>query len=197
MRTLCAFSILVWLSKDPILQTRVCTSQSQSHTFYARLLVFDKSAASFCRCKLLWRSGECVLLPCFNTQPDIFAVMYCCVVALSLFSSDILTWSADGLCSVQWHITNFAKTLVWKQEYDVQLWRHKERTPNANDQHMPLNEPPHETIFCVRQWTETDGPPLCHIRECVKCDVIFEGNAYFWGEGFHLWTVPLDDFFEN
>jgi len=26
-----------------------------------------------------------------------------CVVALSLFSSDILTWSADSLYSVQWH----------------------------------------------------------------------------------------------
>jgi len=38
---------------------------------------------------------ECVLLPCFNTHPDIFAVMNCCVVTLSVFSSDILTWSAD------------------------------------------------------------------------------------------------------
>jgi len=27
-----------------------------------------------------------------------------CVVALSVFSSDILSWSADGLYSVQWHI---------------------------------------------------------------------------------------------
>jgi len=27
--------------------------------------------------------------------------MNCCVVALSLFSSDILTWSADSLYSVQ------------------------------------------------------------------------------------------------
>jgi len=38
--------------------------------------------------------------------------------------------------------TNFAKTLVWKHEYDVKLWRHKQRTPNTNDHHMPLNETP-------------------------------------------------------
>jgi len=36
---------------------------------------------------------------------------------------------------------NFAKTLVWKYEYDVKWWRHKERTPNTNDYHMPLKEP--------------------------------------------------------
>jgi len=36
-------------------------------------------------------------------QFDIFAVMNCCVVALTLFSSDIVTWSADSLDSVQWH----------------------------------------------------------------------------------------------
>jgi len=29
--------------------------------------------------------------------------------------------------------TKFAKTLVWKQDYDVILWRHKERTTNTND----------------------------------------------------------------
>ena len=41
----------------------------------------------------------CVLHPCFNAQPDNFAVMNCCVVTLSLFSSDILTWSPDSLFS--------------------------------------------------------------------------------------------------
>jgi len=39
--------------------------------------------------------------PVFETQPDIFAVMNCCVVALSLFSFDIVTWSADSFYSVQ------------------------------------------------------------------------------------------------
>jgi len=38
-----------------------------------------------------------VLLPCFNAQPDIFAVVNCCVVVLCLFFSDSLTWNADSL----------------------------------------------------------------------------------------------------
>jgi len=63
----------------------------------------DISAASFCCCKLLWRSDECVLPP-FSTRSQNFAVMNSCVAALSLFSSDILTWSADSVYSVQWHI---------------------------------------------------------------------------------------------
>jgi len=73
------------------------------------------------------------------TRSVIFcAVMDCRVVALSVFYSDILTWSADSLYSVifssmthklralrvteyAYYVTNFAKTLVWKQEYDIKL----------------------------------------------------------------------------
>jgi len=36
--------------------------------------------------------------------------------------------------------TNPAKTLVWKYDYDTKLWRHKQRTPNTNNHHMPMNE---------------------------------------------------------
>jgi len=44
--------------------------------------------------------------------------------------------------------TNFAKTLVWKHEYDVKLSRHKQRRPNTNDHHMLLNEnPSHESFL--------------------------------------------------
>jgi len=107
-----------------------------------------------------------VLLPCFD-QPDIFEVINCCVVVLTVFSSDILTWSADSLYSVQWHkkygecawknihimSTNFAKKLVWKHECDVKLWRHKQRIPNTNDHRMPPNETPMK-IFCVRRWMQ-------------------------------------------
>jgi len=50
---------------------------------------------------MLWHGDECVLLPCLNAQPDIFAVMNCCVVALSVFPSDILTWSADILVYIK------------------------------------------------------------------------------------------------
>ena len=39
------------------------------------------------------------------------------------------------------------KTFVWKHEYDVKLWLHKQRTPNTNDRHMPLNETPHEIFL--------------------------------------------------
>ena len=48
--------------------------------------------------------------------------------------------------------TNFAKTLVWKQDYDVILWRHKQHTPNTNDYPMPLNEATPMKSFCVRHW---------------------------------------------
>ena len=43
--------------------------------------------------------------------------------------------------------TNFARTVVWKHEYDVKLWRHKDREPQTNDHHMPLNETPHENFL--------------------------------------------------
>jgi len=42
-----------------------------------------------------------VLLPCFNAQPDIFAVMNCYVVALIVFSSYIRAWRADRLYSAR------------------------------------------------------------------------------------------------
>jgi len=51
--------------------------------------------------------------------------------------------------------TNFTKTLVWKTEYDFKLRRHKQRTPNTNDHHKPLNETPpwkfsaYATAHCV------------------------------------------------
>ena len=50
---------------------------------------------------MLWHSDECFLLPCLNAQPDSFAVINCCVVALSVFSSDIVTWGADILVYIQ------------------------------------------------------------------------------------------------
>jgi len=43
---------------------------------------------------------------CFHKFLLFFAIMNCCVVALSLFSSDIVTWSADSLYSVQSHKTS-------------------------------------------------------------------------------------------
>jgi len=87
------------------LSNRGVGQRVQPHTFYAPLHVFDKTLAQPHReivtCSGLVMSVFCVLLSCFNSQPDIFALVNCCVVALSLFSSDIITWSADSIYSVQ------------------------------------------------------------------------------------------------
>jgi len=73
----------------------------QRHTC-ARLLIFDKTSAqphfAVVNCS---DAVMRVLLRCFNMQPNIFAVMNCCVEALSLLSPDIVTWSAGNLDSVQ------------------------------------------------------------------------------------------------
>jgi len=53
--------------------------------------------------------------------------------------------------------TNFAKTLVWKYEYDVKLCRHKKRTPNTNGHHMPLNEISHENFLRTPLYTRNSG----------------------------------------
>jgi len=29
----------------------------------------------------------------------------------------------------------WSKTLVWKQDYDIKLWRQRQRTSNTNDHH--------------------------------------------------------------
>ena len=105
LRTLSAFSILVYFSKIRSCKPGWAPASPAAHLQSSTARIWrDLSAAWFCSCKLLWRSDECVSLPCFNAQPDIFAVMNCCVVALSLFFSDMLTWSADSLYSVQWNI---------------------------------------------------------------------------------------------
>jgi len=105
---------------------------------------------------------ECVLVPCFNAQPNIFAVMNCCVVALSLFSSDILTWSADSLYSVQ-KIKGSAcrrKCILCQQTSPKRWFGNMNMTSNCdvtNSGHQPHKWPPHATewkspmkIFCVR-----------------------------------------------
>ena len=103
--TLCAFSILVWFSKIRSLKPGSAPAGPAAHLQCSTARIWrDLSAVSFWSCKLLWRSGERVSLPYFNIQPDIFAVMNCCVVVLSLFSSDSLSWTADSLYSVQCHV---------------------------------------------------------------------------------------------
>ena len=49
---------------------------SQLHTFWSTAIRRGiRAALYFCNCEQRWRSTECVLLPCFNALPDIFAVM--------------------------------------------------------------------------------------------------------------------------
>jgi len=75
----------------------------QPHTDYAPLLVFDETSAQVdfaaVNIALTW---WWMFFTLFYAQSDIFAVMNCCAVALCVFLSDILTWSADNLYSVQW-----------------------------------------------------------------------------------------------
>jgi len=49
-----------------------------------------------------------------------------------------------------YYVNKLRQNVGLETEYDVKLWRHKQRTPNTNDHRMPLNEPPLMRIFCVR-----------------------------------------------
>ena len=69
---------------------------------YARLLVFDETSAQPHFTVINWSDAVIsVFYSPFSTHSQIVAVMNSCVAALSLFSSDILTWSADSVYSVQ------------------------------------------------------------------------------------------------
>jgi len=77
LNTLCAFSILVWLSKFQTVNPRC--PPSQPHAYSARLL-FDETFA----------------------QPDVFAVVHCpAVIMLSVFLSTILMRSLTFLAVAQ------------------------------------------------------------------------------------------------
>jgi len=98
-------------------------SLSQSHTWSNAIRQDIRAALYFCSCGLCWRCAECVLLLlCFNALLDIFAVVNCADVALSVFYySSVLTrcWiflqlstalsldAGDNLCSLQWHIVAY------------------------------------------------------------------------------------------
>ena len=145
----------------------MCVSQS-SRTFSMLDCSYSArhySAVSFYSCKLRWRIDECVLLSCFNAQPDIFAVMNCSVAALNLFSSDILTWSVDSLYSVQWHkirgldveeYAYYVNKLRQKVGFETWIWRQKVTSQTAHTKHK---WPPYAT-----EWT----PPwkFC-VRHCI------------------------------
>jgi len=148
------------VKQDSILHTGVCVrldSPAAHFLCFTARIRQDISVVWFCGCKLLWRSDEYVLLPCFNVQPDIFAIMNCCVVALNLFSSDIVTWIAGSLYSVQWYhklwavrveeyaycINKFREnvgleTWIWRQIVTTQTAHTKHKwTPYATEWNPP------------------------------------------------------------
>ena len=59
--------------------------------------------------------------------------------------------------------------LVWKQDYDVKLWRHNQRTPNKNDYPMPLNEPPHENFLRTPLTTAECTKQRIYITPATTC----------------------------
>jgi len=139
--------------QDSILQPGCAPADPAAHFLCSTALIRQGiSTVSFCSCKLLWRSH--VFYSTVNAQPVIFAVMNCCVVGSSFFSSDILAWSADSLHPVQWHKISWVRVdqyayyakkrrqNVGLETYDIKLWRHKQRTSNKNDHHTPPNVKP-------------------------------------------------------
>ena len=67
--------------------------------------------------------------------------------------------------------TNFA----WKHEYNVKLWRHKQRTPNTNDHHMPLKGPPSWKFSAYATEREHEIRSLCH-RTITKMRLRFSNK---------------------
>jgi len=59
-----------------------------------------------------------------------------------------------------YYVKTLRPNVCLKHEYHVKLWRHKQRTRNTNDCHMPLNETLPMKIFCVRHWVIVIFPQL-------------------------------------
>ena len=46
-----------------------------------------------------------------------------------------------------YYVNKLRQNVGLKHEYEVTLWRHRDRTPQRHDYHMPLNETPHENFL--------------------------------------------------
>ena len=119
-----------------VLNVNLWTVRSKRWVCFTPLLC---AALYFCSCELRRHSTECVLLPCFNALLDIFAVMNCSVLALSaMFCSSLLSWSASVThCTIKQSACRII-CVVWKREYNVIFWRHKQRISSNHDHHTPL-----------------------------------------------------------
>ena len=141
----------------------------------------DISAASSCSGKLLWRIDERVFLSNFNVQPDIFAVMNCCILALGVYYTDSLTWSANSLYSLFSAMTHrirrvdvekyayYVNTLRRNVGLEIWLWRQlvtsKQRTPNTNTTTCRWMKPSMK-IFCVRHCWQL--PWFAHASQLIN-----------------------------
>ena len=76
--------------------------------------------------------------------------------------------------------TNFA----WKHEYDVKLWRHKKRTPNTNDHHMPLKPP----LWKFSAYATASLTCLCPVRE-LNIPQVFYIYGFVPAPPFHLMST--------
>jgi len=70
-----------------------------------------------------------------------------------------------------YYVNNFAKTLVRKQEYGVKLWRHKQRTPNTNNHHLPLTEKPLWNFSAHA--TQADAPTIMPRADLILFKALF------------------------
>jgi len=158
------------------------------------------SAAWYFRCKLLWRNDECIFLPCFNAQPDSFAVMSYCVVALSLFSSDIATWSADSYIQCNYTLNKGSvrrRICILCSHTSPKRWfGNMNMTSNCdvtNSTHQiqmtticHWMSPPPMKIFCVRQWFKYIGHRRPTSRMISRCHQPYINLPYCSAES--AWT---------
>ena len=78
---------------------------------------------------------------CWWTETNIFGKDFCVFFNFhcpQLFYCSPCPTAAPASLNMHVVSTNFAKTLICKREYDVILWRHKQRISNNNDHYTPL-----------------------------------------------------------
>ena len=180
----------MWFSKIRSCKPGCASASTAAHFLWSTVRFRqDISAASFCSCRLLWRTDEWVLLPCFDAQPDIFAVMNCCVVALNVFSSDLERWSfifssmrhklrgvrVDGYAYyVKKLRQNFGlETWIWRQIVTSQTAHTKYKWPSYATEWNP----PHENFLRT---------PL---NELVVNQLVFTDCSFFVYQHWLAWML--------
>ena len=138
----------------------------QPHT-YARLLVFDETLAQphfeVVNCSDAVMS---VFYSPFSTRSQNFAVMNTCVAALSVFPSDILSWSADILCFIKNRGGTCKRICILCQQISPKCWfGNKRQTVTSQSHHTRNKWPPYATEWYspYENFLRTPLPP--HIRE--------------------------------